>query len=734
MTTETKTIEPLSQWDGTVDSYWPPNGPLTSMPLAHWVSERVPDPVTFEVIRHRLFRVVEEQGRTIMKVSGSPVATFAHDFSSSLLTPEGEVVYFGPWNQPQMGHLDRNVKWILTHRSESPGIHDGDMFLGNDPWIGTNHQSDINVVCPVFLKGKLLCWVASVMHVSDVGGSTPGGFCPDAESVYDEPMPTPLHTYVEEGSVRADAEDSLLRRSRLPEQLRLDVRALIASNNVARERLLELVERYDVDAVIASMHQIIDGSERAFKQRIAELPDGAWSRESYLDIASPGDRGLYPVKLRLVKEGDQLVFDHEGTHPQIGALNTTAGGWRSAILAALNPLLCYDMMYAVGGPMRQVHFQPVPGSIVSASHPASVSNSAVAIPLTLALTTACVSKMMAASDVPKLRRRAMAAAAGTYPVSIVSGLDEAGDPFATMNLDPMGGGLGAFSFRDGADTGGHLWDPVSTMPNVEFTEQYFPVLYLYRREAIDSGGAGFWRGGNSGVFALTPHGVPSVTVDVSAAGWAVPTSDGLFGGHPGCPNGARVTEGAEVPAAMAGGSVPQALEETGAKIIPVPPKLRNLELLEGDVFELWWNAGGGLGDPLARDPELVAADVARNAVSIDHARRVYGVVISDRELDEKATKEARHQLGASYSGSDESMFRPSPDGGPTWECPGCGATLGESGSDDEVLGMVVREYAIGDISPLAAPAQLFVDPDVRFQAHACENCGRTIEGRVIVSD
>jgi N-methylhydantoinase B len=723
-----------SKWDGTVDGYWPPNGPLDPMPLAYWPRGSEPDPVTFEVIRHRLFRVVEEQGLTIMKVSGSPVATFAHDFSSSLLTPEGEPVYFGPWCQPQMGHLDRNVKWILTHRSERPGIHDGDMFLGNDPWIGTNHQSDINVLCPVFVEDKLLCWVASVMHVSDVGGSTPGGFCPDARNVYDEPMPTPLHTYVEKGEVRPDAEDSLLRRSRLPDQLRLDVRALIASNNVACERLLELVKRYDVETVAGSMRRIIDDSERAFKQRIAELPDGTWSRESYLDIASPGDRGLYPVKLRLVKEGEHLTFDHEGTHPQIGSLNTTAGAWRSAVLAAVNPLLCWDLMYAIGGPMRQVHFEPVPGSIVTASHPAAVSNSAVAIPLTIALATACISKMMAACAVPQLRRRAMAAAAGTYPVSIFSGVDASGDPFATMALDPMGGGLGAFSFRDGANTGGHLWDPVSTMPNVEFTEQYFPILYLYRREATDSGGAGYFRGGNSGVFAVTPHGVPAVTVDVSAAGWAVPTSEGLFGGQPGCPNGARVAKGAEVGAAMASGSVPQALEETEATISPVPPKLRDLELREGDIFELWWNAGGGFGDPLARDPEMVVADVALNAVSVDHARRVYGVVVSDGVLDEAATKLMRQQLGLTIDEPHELLAGPSRDASGALRCPSCGSDVGELDSAGETQGTIVRELPLGEISPLAAPAKLFVDAEVRFRTHACAKCGRAVEGRVVASE
>lgn len=410
MATSASTAElaaPSTVWDGTTDSYVRAEGPLTPMTVPFWSEAAELDPVTFEVIRHRLFGVVEEQGLTIMKVSGSPVATFAHDFSTTLLSAEGEIVYFGPWNQPQVGHIDRNVKWVLEHRAENPGIRDGHMFLGNDPWIGANHQSDVIVVCPVFWEDTLLCWVASAMHTVDVGGSTPGGFCPDAESVYDEPLPTPPVAYVEDGRIRADAEDAFLRRSRLPDLLRLDLRALIASNNVAKQRMTELVGRYGVGSIVGAMTKIVDDSERAFQARLEKLPDGEWSHHLYVDIAGPGDRGLYPVCLRLRKQGDQLLFDNVGTHPQAGALNTTAGGWRSSILSAVNSLMCFDLMYAMGGPMRRMRFDAVPGTIVSASYPGSVSNSSVGVLLGIGLGTVCVSKMLASSADPDLRRRAM---------------------------------------------------------------------------------------------------------------------------------------------------------------------------------------------------------------------------------------------------------------------------------------------------------------------------------------
>src|SRR5467141_2999620 len=110
--------------------YLPVEGPLSSMPVPSWEGGVGSDPITHEVLRNRIYSVNEELGLTIVNVSGSPVATFAHDFAACVLTPEGEVVYFGPYNQHQVGQIDLNVKWILMHRGVNPGIRDGDMFLG----------------------------------------------------------------------------------------------------------------------------------------------------------------------------------------------------------------------------------------------------------------------------------------------------------------------------------------------------------------------------------------------------------------------------------------------------------------------------------------------------------------------------------------------------------------------------------------------------------------------------
>ena len=200
--------------------------------------------MTFEVIRHNLWHVNEEHGTTIQKVSGSPVAMYALDLNPSILTEDAEFVYFGPYMQYMSGVTDTQVKWILEHRSENPGIRDGDMFLANDPWVGAAHQQDVMLICPVFQGDELFCWVTNCLHQYDIGGITPSSFCPAAESAFDEGILIPPVKIVEGNVIRRDIEEIYLRASRKPEMVALDFRAQLAGNTTAKARIAALVDRY----------------------------------------------------------------------------------------------------------------------------------------------------------------------------------------------------------------------------------------------------------------------------------------------------------------------------------------------------------------------------------------------------------------------------------------------------------------------------------------------------------
>ena len=174
-------------FNGVEQPYVPPKVLSISDKLTmHRAWDNDIDPITYEVIRHNLWQINEEHGATIQRISGSPVATYALDLNPSILTEDAEFVYFGPYMQYMSGVTDVQVKWTLENRSDNPGISAGDMFIANDPWVGAAHQQDVMLLCPVFWENELFCWVTNCLHQYDIGGITPGSFCPSAESAFEE--------------------------------------------------------------------------------------------------------------------------------------------------------------------------------------------------------------------------------------------------------------------------------------------------------------------------------------------------------------------------------------------------------------------------------------------------------------------------------------------------------------------------------------------------------------------
>ena len=248
-------------FDGIENPYIPPENLKISKKLSlHKEFDANVDPVKYEVIRHNLWQINEEHGSTIQRLSGSPVAMYALDLNPSILTEEAEFVYFGPYMQYMSGVTDTQIKWTMEYRSENPGINEGDMFIANDPWVGAAHQQDVMLLCPIFYAGKLFCWIANCLHQYDIGGITPGSFCPSAESVFDEGLMLPPLKIIENYEVRRDIEAVYLRSSRKPNLVALDFRAQIAGNTTARDRIRELLDRYGPSVVKGVMRKIIDNS------------------------------------------------------------------------------------------------------------------------------------------------------------------------------------------------------------------------------------------------------------------------------------------------------------------------------------------------------------------------------------------------------------------------------------------------------------------------------------------
>jgi len=707
------------------------------------------DPVTFEVIRHHLWNVNEEHGATIQRLSGSPVAMYALDLNPSILTEDAEFVFFGPYMQYMSGVTDTQVKWILENRSDNPGIRDGDMFLANDPWVGAAHQQDVMLICPVFAGDELFCWVTNCLHQYDIGGITPGSFCPAAETAFDEGILIPPVKIIEGNEIRRDIEDIYLRSSRKPELVALDFRAQMAGNIAARERVTQLIRRYGAATVKGVMKRILVNGEKAFLQKLARLPDGTWRDRTYVECCRPGDRSTYRVSLALTKRGDTLLFENEGTAPQQGAMNATYSGWRGAIMVALNQLLCWDQYFSVGGALRHVEFNPTAGTLNCASFPASVSTAPVqAMEISLYPAYNVLSKMIYGD--PAMRKDVMCiGGTSQWPATIFRGIDQWGERYGYLLVDPIGGAIGAFSTQDGISTGGQSRTPICKLPNIEHTEQSFPLLFLYRKEVPDSGGAGKFRGGLSAESCFIPHNTDKIVQDTLSSGNAIPTSSGMMGGYPGTPNRYRFVTGSDILERLQRREmVEDALEVTGTEVT-LQLRQENFEQHPADVYAVVWTAAGGFGDPMERDPAAVLEDWLNGAVTLAAARDIYGVVVDEAKaaLDAAATKKLREQTraqrvagikvkprklaaGDAIRITENLLVRL--DGAIAHHCCArCDSDLGPT-SDNYKDHCLRADNPIQASSPLVGDPRRYIDDEPVFRQFFCPGCGTLIENEIAV--
>jgi N-methylhydantoinase B len=595
------------------------------------------DPVEFEILRHRMWAINDESTTTVRLVSGSPIATEIGDMNTSMMDAAGDAFVVGCYSLAKASTMTAVVRDILDNYQDNPGIREGDAFICNDPYVGAQHQNDVALVMPVFVDDELIAWTGAELHLIDVGGPTAGQVQIGAEDIFGEaPLIAPVKI-VEGDRIRRDVEREYLRRSRLPELVGLDLRAKLAAATVARRRLQDVAAEYGVEKLCDAMADILDYAEARFRQRLTELPDGTWRHRTYIEFAGK----IFTVVAAMRKHGDEITFDFTGTDKQAPAtINATREALQAIARGNMCTLLCWGLPWCPSAIGRAIHIETEPGTLVDAQWPAGVSKSTTTTLWALGKTmTVLVGKMLLCSE--KYQDRAMASWQGALLLEELFGHKPDGASFGGTMLDMMAGGAGARSTIDGIDTGGYIGSMRISVANVESYEAEYPVLYLWRREQADSGGAGAQRGGNGVSLAYLPHKVDGIeTKIVHGIGVEQPMSSGISGGYPGGPNSAIVKRGSNARAMMASGIVPQDLDELDGEDEVLPPIIRTRQGAD-DVYMSIATGGGGYGDPLQRDPELVLKDVRHGAVTADHAAAMYGVAIADNSVDADRTADLR---------------------------------------------------------------------------------------------
>jgi N-methylhydantoinase B len=604
------------------------------------------DPITFEVIRHRLWAINDDQARMAARLSGSFIVYEGYDFNAALVTADGRGLYCGVYILQHGATIDEFVRQILA-AWEPEEIRPGDMFFTNDPWWGALHANDGILAMPIFWEGELVAWSGIVMHDDDVGSPVPGSFVSGAADRFGEAPLFPGIKLVENFEPRVDIERAYLRNSRTSELNALNMRARVASLRTTYQRVGDLIGEYGLEVFRAAQEGIIDYVERVVRSRLREIPDGEWYSMGYHDHDG-NDNVMYPICVRVIKHGDRLVVDLTGTSPQApGSINCARPCMEGAILGVILTFLCYDLPWAIAGLRRIVEIVSEPGTLNNALSPAGVSMGSTMAPLsTQDIAAQAFAKMMLCSE--RYREEAQANWTPGVNGTLLIAPNPDGEPFVGAITDFFSGGGGARTFTDGIDSGGIFHSMASRMANAETVESRVPVLQIYRRELEDAGGPGRFRGGVAVEFATVPHKLPIRPAGINniGSGISLPAGRGLSGGAPGAASRNVVLRGSNIAELFAAGTVPCSPEEIGAREVFVPAAKSFESLDEGDVLIGIISSGAGYGDPLRREPSSVARDVGEGLVSVEAAGSIYGVVLAGREVDEAGTLAARERLRA----------------------------------------------------------------------------------------
>lgn len=592
------------------------------------------DPITFEVLSHRLHQITREMGIALERTGGTVTTTQQHDYNASLYRPDGEIMAAGETYGHHVVCAGFAVKQILETFGKEEIFAD-DIFLLNDPYLAAIHNPDVYIIAPIHFQDVLVGWSATFVHVSDVGAITPGGDSPDATEIFQEGFRIPGIKLVERGKLRKDVFNTITHLTRQPDAVALDLKCEIAANNVAKARLQEMYRQYGPELMHSVSAEMIRYTETVLRKRLSEIQDGEWRESLTLEAGGP-----CRLELTLRKRDDRLIFDFTGTDRQVRkGINLPYHGTFGFCFGAILSSIAYDL------PKNQGVIKPMEviapkGTLVHVQFPGPISMSTTSSGFGVGFLASSVLMQMIATS--ERWRKEIVAPSASHRNCRHSGVNQYRrySPFINMAHGAMDGN-GARIDGDGVDSGGSYM----SCPNVEWMEMQYPLLYLFRRHAIDSAGAGKFRGGVGVESAHTLHDAPEGKIGGIAYGVASAENSGhgMFDGCPGAPSVIVKMAGTRINQLLVGNQPATDLTELGGERENLP--YCNFELHKGDVLYMRVASGGGLGDPLERAPELVRRDVANAIVSRDAAREVYGVVLGrDLEVDQDATHERRGEM------------------------------------------------------------------------------------------
>ena len=556
------------------------------------------EPITLSAVWSAMRSITEEVGLAIRRSAYSTIVREVDDFSVAVFDGQGREMAQGEYTPGQLGPMPFLVKRFLQDFPRETW-QPGDCVVTNDPLIGAGHKPDIFMVVPVFWHDEIVGFIGAVCHHLDIGGPQPGSMAIEgvidlvAEGIHIMPIKLWEH-----GELREDVFNLICANVREPVKTGGDLKAQRnAQEHVGRIRMIELFERYGKETMEACFDEIIAQTEAAFRAEISKIPDGKYSAEHYLDGYGPGTPPI-KCKLTITVKGSDMLFDFTGSSEQVPAgINSYPNYTRAycwyAMKSALHPHLPWNE-----GATRPITATAPEGSFFNPRYGAPCGGRAILASLPfetimLALAKAIPDKVMAGY--------------GGLQLPGAGGVDpQSGHPFTVAEMTI--GSHGALCDRDGLDLLGGPWNAKNTP--VEVSENTYPLRIERVYVVPDSGGPGKFRGGVSMV-RDTKYLAERTYVSLQSDKFKF-APFGLFDAKHGLVSAAirRKEDGSE-----------EALDGKGHYVFEY-----------GDVLSILTAGGGGFGDPYEREPELVLHDVMERNVSLEGARRDYGVVIDPKTM------------------------------------------------------------------------------------------------------
>ena len=556
----------------------------------------IADPVEFELFKNAILSIADEMALTIFRTTYSGVLKDNMDYSTAMFDGQGNLVAQGLTLPSHLGSMPTAMRAML--QAFEGDINPGDIYALNDPFRGGMHLPDIFVFKPVFHRGELLAYAATICHHTDVGGRVPGSNASDSTEIYQEGLRIPPLKMYDRGRRNETLFALIETNVRMPVRVFGDLRAQLAACHTCEQSVIELADHYGPAKVKQLMTELIDYSERMTRSAISGLPDGVFSFLDHIDDDGIDIGRPIPLHVTITKSGDQIVVDWTGTSPQVrGAINNTLSFTKSASYCAIRSVLPGNIPNN-DGVFRAIEVIAPAGTIANGVLPAACA--------ARGLTGFRMIDCMFGALAEMLPDVVFACSDGGNTGISIGGYYPDRKPFIYVDFTACA--WGGRPYADGLDGNSNIYANMASS-SIEVTEAEQPMQITAYEFITDAMGPGKYRGGAP--FRRDYRFTADEAILQVRSDRRVFRPYGLYGGGPGKPSMNYLNPQREN-------------RELASKV--------TMQIRRGDVFRHEVAGAGGWGDPLEREPEMVVKDVRNEFVSLAAAQRDYGVVISGPEL------------------------------------------------------------------------------------------------------